>query len=151
MREVRSAFLDEGRMVMGREPAQERVIAGQIPSVVDVSDPQWKYVDARRLLVYLEHSIQLGLHWVVFESNDDRLWATVRGSVENFLSAEWRDGALLGDRPEDAFFVRCDRTTMTQNDLDNGRLVIEVGVAPVRPAEFVVFRIGQWTSGSPPS
>jgi hypothetical protein len=109
-------------------------------------DPEWKYVNVRRLMIYLEHSIDKGTQWAVFEPNDDRLWANIRRSVENFLINEWRAGALLGNTPEEAYFVRCDRTTMTQDDLDDGRLVCVVGVAPVRPAEFVIFRIGQWTA-----
>jgi uncharacterized protein len=110
------------------------------------SDPEWKYVNVRRLFIYIEHSIDKGTQWAVFEPNGPRLWANVRQTVEDFLLVLWRDGALLGDKPEQAYFVRCDRTTMTQNDLDNGRLICLVGVAPVKPAEFVIFRIGQWTA-----
>ncbi len=112
------------------------------------SDPEWKYVNVRRLFIYLEHSIDKGTQWAVFEPNNERLWANIRETIENFLLVQWKNGALLGDKPEDAFFVRCDRTTMTQNDLDNGRLICLIGVAPVYPAEFVIFRIGQWTAGS---
>ncbi|UXY14691.1 phage tail sheath subtilisin-like domain-containing protein [Chitiniphilus purpureus] len=110
------------------------------------SDPEWKYVNVRRLFIYLEHSIDKGTQWAVFEPNNARLWANIRRMVEDFLYVMWRDGALLGDKPEDAYFVRCDRTTMAQNDLDNGRLICLVGVAPVKPAEFVIFRVGQWTA-----
>src|SRR5262245_53664591 len=109
------------------------------------SDPEWKYVNLRRYFIYLEHSIDKGTQWAVFEPNGDLLWANVRRTVEDFLLNEWQMGALLGDKPEKAFFVRCDRSTMTQNDLDNGRLVCLIGVVPLRPAEFVIFRIGQWT------
>jgi phage tail sheath protein FI len=109
-------------------------------------DPEWKYVNVRRLFIYLEHSIDNGTQWAVFEPNGERLWANIRRTVENFLFNEWKNGALLGSKPEEAYFVHCDRTTMTQNDLDNGRLVCLVGVAPLRPAEFVIFRIGQWTA-----
>jgi len=112
------------------------------------SDPEWKYVNVRRLFIYLEHSIDRGTQWAVFEPNGPPLWANVRQSVEDFLLVAWRDGALLGDKPEQAYFVRCDRTTMTQNDLDNGRMIVLIGVAPVKPAEFVIFRIGQWTADS---
>lgn len=112
------------------------------------SDPEWKYVNVRRLFIYIEHSIDLGTQWAVFEPNNRRLWDNVRQTVEDFLLVLWRDGALLGDKPEEAFFVRCDRTTMTQNDLDNGRLICLIGVAPVKPAEFVIFRIGQFTAES---
>jgi phage tail sheath protein FI len=110
------------------------------------SDPEWKYVNVIRLFLFLEHSIDRGTQWAVFEPNNRRLWDNIRRTVEDFLLTLWRDGALLGDKPEEAFFVRCDRTTMTQNDLDNGRLICLVGVAPVKPAEFVIFRIGQWTA-----
>jgi phage tail sheath protein FI len=110
------------------------------------SDPEWKYVNLRRYFIYLEHSIDKGTQWAVFEPNGELLWANVRRTVEDFLFNEWQMGALLGDKPEKAYFVRCDRSTMTQNDLDNGRLVCRIGVAPLRPAEFVIFRIGQWTA-----
>jgi len=110
------------------------------------SDPEWKYVNLRRYFAYLERSIDKGTQWAVFEPNGEALWANVRATVRDFLVNEWANGALLGDKPEKAFFVRCDRSTMTQNDLDNGRLVCLVGVAPLKPAEFVIFRIGQWTA-----
>jgi phage tail sheath protein FI len=110
------------------------------------SDPEWKYVNLRRYFAYLEHSIDRGTQWAVFEPNGDALWANVRRTVEDFLLNEWQMGALLGEKPDKAFFVKCDRTTMSQNDLDNGRLVCLIGIAPLRPAEFVIFRIGQWTA-----
>ena len=108
-------------------------------------DPEWKYISLRRYFAYLERSIDRSTQWVVFENNGPQLWARVRRMVEDFLENEWVSGGLLGNKPEQAFFVRCDRSTMTQNDLDNGRLVCQVGIAPVRPAEFVIFEIGQWT------
>ena len=110
------------------------------------SDPEWKYVNLRRYFIYLEHSIDKGTQWAVFEPNGELLWSNVRRTIEDFLFNEWNMGALLGDKPEKAYFVKCDRTTMTQNNLDNGQLVCQVGVAPLRPAEFVIFRIGQWTA-----
>lgn len=110
------------------------------------SDPEWKYVNLRRYFAYLEHSIDKGTQWAVFEPNGDALWANVRRTISDFLLDEWHKGALLGDKPENAYFVKCDRTTMTQNDLDNGRMVCLIGVAPLYPAEFVIFRIGQWTA-----
>jgi phage tail sheath protein FI len=110
------------------------------------SDPEWKYISVRRYFAYLEHSIDKGTQWAVFENNGDPLWANIRRTIEDFLFNEWKSGALLGLKPEEAFFVRCDRTTMTQNDLDNGRLICLIGVAVVKPAEFVIFRIGQWTA-----
>lgn len=111
-------------------------------------NPLWKYVNVRRLFLFLEESIQEGTQWAVFEPNDEALWARVRQSVGNFLTDVWRDGALMGATPEEAFYVKADRSTMTQNDIDNGRLVVEVGVAPVKPAEFVIFRITQTTVGA---
>jgi phage tail sheath protein FI len=110
------------------------------------SDPEWKYVNLRRYFAYVERSIDKGTQWAVFEPNGEALWANVRRTIEDFLLNEWMSGALLGDKPEKAYFVRCDRSTMTQNDLDNGRLVCLIGIAPLRPAEFVIFRIGQWTA-----
>jgi len=110
------------------------------------SDPEWKYVNLRRYFAYIERSIDKGTQWTVFEPNGETLWASVRRAVEDFLLSEWRNGALFGDKPEEAFLVKCDRTTMTQDDLDNGRLICLIGVAPVKPAEFVIFRIGQWTA-----
>ncbi len=108
--------------------------------------PVWKYVNLRRYFDYPERATARGTQWVVFEPNDVPLWAVVRRAIEDFLFNEWRSGALLGARPQEAFFVRCDRTTMSQSDLDAGRLVCMVGVAPLKPAEFVVFTIGQWTA-----
>lgn len=110
------------------------------------SDPEWKYVSLRRYFAYLEHSIDRGTQWAVFEPNGPLLWANVRQTIEDFLYNEFVSGALLGDKPDKAYFVRCDRSTMTQNDLDNGRLVCLIGLCPVKPAEFVIFRIGQWTA-----
>ena len=112
------------------------------------SDPEWKYISVRRYFAYLEHSIDRGTQWAVFENNSEPLWKNVRLTIEDFLTNEWRNGALMGTKPEEAFFVRCDRTTMTQNDFDNGRLVCLIGVAVVKPAEFVIFRIGQMTADS---
>lgn len=110
------------------------------------SDPEWKYVNVRRYFNYLERSIDVGTQWAVFEPNGERLWANIRETISDFLISEWRSGALLGTSPKEAFFVRCDRSTMDQNDLDNGRLVCLIGVAVVKPAEFVIFRIGQKTA-----
>lgn len=110
------------------------------------SDPEWKYVNLRRYFAYLERSIERGTQWAVFENNNEPLWANIRRTIEDFLFSEWSQAHLMGDKPESAYFVKCDRSTMTQNDLDNGRLVCLIGVAPVRPAEFVIFRIGQWTA-----
>jgi phage tail sheath protein FI len=110
------------------------------------SDPEWKYINVRRYFLYLEASIERGTQWAVFEPNGERLWANIRETIDAFLFNEWKNGALLGGSPKEAYFVRCDRSTMTQNDIDNGRLVCLIGVAPLRPAEFVIFRIGQKTA-----
>ena len=110
------------------------------------SDPEIKYVNVRRYLLFLEASIDRGTQWAVFENNGPRLWANITETVEAFLYNEWVSGNLLGSTSKEAFFVRCDRTTMTQNDLDNGRLICLIGVALLKPAEFVIFRIGQKTA-----
>jgi uncharacterized protein len=110
------------------------------------SDPEWKYVNIRRYFLYLEASIDRGTQWAVFEPNGERLWANIRTTVSDFMYNEWVNGALLGATPKEAFFVQCDRSTMTQNDLDNGRLICLIGVAAIKPAEFVIFRIGQKTA-----
>jgi len=112
------------------------------------SDPQWMYVNVRRYFLYLEHSIADSTSWVVFEPNGPALWSAVSTTVRDFLYNEWREGHLLGSTPAEAFFVRCDMTTMTQADIDDGRLICVIGVAPLEPAEFVIFRIGQYTASS---
>lgn len=109
------------------------------------SDPQWRYVNVRRYLLYLEQSINDGTKYAVFEPNTEKLWTTVQASISNFLYAEWRRGALLGAKPEEAYFVKCDRTTMTQTDIDSGQLICLIGVAMIQPAEFVIFQISQMT------
>ena len=105
---------------------------------------------SQRYLGQLKVSLQKGTHFAVFEPNGDALWANVRQSMVNYLLNEWKNGKLMGSKQQEAFWVRCDRSTMTQNDLDNGRLVIVIGVAPVRPAEFVVFSITQLTASAKP-
>jgi phage tail sheath protein FI len=112
------------------------------------SNALWKYVSVRRLFIFLERSIYEGTQWVVFEPNDDRLWARVTDTIRLFLRSQWRLGALFGRTEQEAFFITCDRTTMTQDDILNGRLICEIGIAPVRPAEFVIFRIFQNTAES---
>jgi hypothetical protein len=104
-------------------------------------DPEWKYVPVRRLFLFMERSIERGLQWVVFEPNGEPAWAQVRLSVGAFLDNLWRQGAFAGSTTRESYFVRCDRTTMTQNDIDSGRLIVLIGVAPIKPAEFVIFRI----------
>jgi phage tail sheath protein FI len=107
------------------------------------SDPALRYVSTRRFLIFLEKSIDRGTQWVVFEPNNPDTWSRVTDSVGAFLHTQWRAGALLGRTPEQAFFVRCDESTMTADDIENGRLICEIGVAIVKPAEFVIFRIEQ--------
>jgi phage tail sheath protein FI len=110
------------------------------------ADPEWRYINVRRLAIFLEQSIVRGLHWVAVESNHEPLWGQVRRSLGEFLTGVWRRGMLQGAKPEAAFFVKCDATTMTQDDIDRGRLVALVGIAPVKPAEFLIFKIGLQTS-----
>jgi phage tail sheath protein FI len=109
------------------------------------SDPAWRYLNVRRLFNYLEESILLGTQWVVFEPNDDRLWSSIRRNVTAFLTEEWRRGALFGRTADEAFYVKCDRDNNPQESIDQGRVVCEIGVSPVKPAEFVVFRLAQFS------
>ncbi len=111
------------------------------------SHAEWKYVSVCRLFMFLEHSIFEGLQWTVFEPNDETLWTRVRNVIDQFLLSQWRAGMFLGAKPEEAYFVRCDRTTMTQDDIDNGRLVCVVGFAALKPAEFTVIHIQQVIAG----
>ncbi|GAA2775697.1 phage tail sheath family protein [Streptomyces showdoensis] len=112
------------------------------------SDPAWRYLNVRRLFNYLEESILLGTQWVVFEPNDDRLWSSIRRNVTAFLTEEWRRGALFGRTAAEAFYVKCDRDNNPQESIDQGRVVCEIGVAPVKPAEFVVFRLAQFSDST---
>lgn len=107
------------------------------------SDGNWKYVNVRRLFIYIEESIRANTNWAVFEPNDANLWLRVESSVRMFLNTLWRNGALVGASPDEAFFVNIGASTMTQDDILNGRLICVIGAAPVRPAEFVIFRITQ--------
>lgn len=109
------------------------------------SNGLWKYINVRRLFIFLEESIKNGTNWVVFEPNDEQLWARVQRTIDAFLTRVWRDGALMGSSPSEAFYINIGRSTMTQDDIDNGRLICVIGVAPVKPAEFVIFRITQKT------
>ncbi len=110
------------------------------------SNSLWKYINVRRLFIFLEESIKRGTNWVVFEPNDEQLWARVHRTIDAFLTRVWKDGALMGASPAEAFYINIGRNTMTQDDIDNGRLICVIGVAPVKPAEFVIFRITQKTS-----
>lgn len=111
-------------------------------------DPEWKYVSTRRLFNFLRESIEEGTRWVVFEPNDMGLWQKIKRNVTAFLTTVWRDGALFGATPEEAFYVKCDEETNPKAVRDLGQVVTEVGVAIVNPAEFVIFRISQWSGPS---
>lgn len=106
-------------------------------------DGNWKYVNVRRLFIFIEESIRANTNWAVFEPNDEMLWSRVEGTIRVFLTAQWRNGALAGATADEAFFINIGKSTMTDDDILNGRLICVIGVAPVRPAEFVVFRITQ--------
>lgn len=110
------------------------------------SDGSWKYINVRRLFIFIEESIKANTNWAVFEPNDEVLWVRVQRTISVFLNNLWRNGSLAGTTPDEAFFVSIGRTTMTQDDIDNGRLICVIGVAPVKPAEFVIFRITQKTA-----
>jgi phage tail sheath protein FI len=108
------------------------------------SDPAWRYISVRRLFNFVEKSIEGGTQWVVFEPNDRKLWARVRRDVTAFLKVVWRSGALFGSTPGEAFYVKCDDELNPPETRDLGQLIIEIGLSPVKPAEFVIFRISQW-------
>ncbi len=111
------------------------------------SDPAWRYINVRRLFIMVEKSIEIGTQWVVFEPNDMKLWKKIQRNISAFLLRVWRDGALFGTTPEEAFYVKCDSETNPPEVIDAGQVVIEVGIAPVKPAEFVIFRIAQKAYG----
>lgn len=112
------------------------------------SNGLWKYLNVRRLFIYVEESIKANTNWVVFEPNSETLWGRVTRTISSFLATCWRDGALAGSSPDQAFFVECGPTTMTADDVDNGRLICKIGIAPVKPAEFVIFQITQKTANA---
>jgi len=108
---------------------------------------EWRYLNVRRLFNFIEESLAIGLRWAVFEPNDQSLWKSMTRDINAFLMQLWRDGALFGATPQQAFFVKCDAETNPQDSIDQGKVVCIVGVAPVKPAEFVVIRIGQSAAG----
>lgn len=112
------------------------------------ADGNWKYINVRRLFIFIEESIKANTSWVVFEPNDENLWVRVQRTISVFLNDLWRNGSLAGSTPDEAFFVNIGRGTMSQSDIDNGRLICVVGVAPVKPAEFVIFRLTQKTGSA---
>jgi hypothetical protein len=115
-------------------------------TLVEPDNIQWRYINVRRLMSYIEKSIEQGTQWVVFEPNDEDLWQRVKRTLSNFLDSLWRQGALAGSNPGQAYYVKCDQDINTPQTMLLGRLYVEVGIAPVRPAEFVIFRISQITS-----
>jgi hypothetical protein len=125
-------FKDRGTLVWGAR------------TLADKTDIDWRYISVRRLMSFISKSIEQGTQWAVFEPNDEDLWARVTRTVNNFLERLWREGALFGSTPEEAFYVKCDRELNTLETVRLGRLYVEVGICPVRPAEFVIFRISQW-------
>jgi phage tail sheath protein FI len=112
------------------------------------SDPAWRYLNVRRLFNYIEKSVLDGTQWVVFEPNDMALWERVKRTISAFLVRVWRDGALFGATPAEAFYVKCDSETNPSEVIDAGQLVVEIGIAPVKPAEFVIFQIAQFSGGT---
>ena len=111
------------------------------------SDPAWRYINVRRLFNYVESSILAGTSWVVFEPNDTDLWGRVKRTISTFLYRVWLDGALFGTTAEQAYYVKCDDETNPSESIEAGQLVVEIGIAPVKPAEFVVFRLSQFSAG----
>ncbi|MFF7470396.1 phage tail sheath subtilisin-like domain-containing protein [Streptomyces sp. NPDC008092] len=112
------------------------------------SDPEWRYLNVRRLFNFVEKSILDGTNWVVFEPNDRFLWGSVRRTITMFLRRVWRSGALFGRTPEEAFFVKCDEENNPPENRDAGILTVDIGIAPVKPAEFIVFRVSQYAQGA---
>jgi phage tail sheath protein FI len=111
------------------------------------ADPEWRYVNVRRLFNFISDSIMQGTQWAVFEPNDERLWIQLQIAVSNFLTIQWRNGALFGGTPDQAFYVKCDGETNPPDRIEMGQVTTEIGIAPVKPAEFVVFQISQYTAG----
>jgi phage tail sheath protein FI len=115
---------------------------------VAASSSEWRYLNVRRLFNMIEESIAKNTRWIVFEPNDRTLWKSIRRDVSAFLTRIWRDGALMGRTPEEAFFVKCDEETNSPEVIDAGMVVTLIGIAPVKPAEFIIFRISQWAGGT---
>lgn len=111
------------------------------------SDAAWKYINVRRFFNYVEESIKQGTQWAVFEPNDLDLWQRVKRTANAFLIQLWRQGALFGSTPAEAFYVKCDESNNPPESRDQGVLVVEIGIAPVKPAEFIIFKISQWQGG----
>jgi phage tail sheath protein FI len=129
-----------------------RVFSGRTQPVVwgartTAENTNWQYVSVRRLMLYIEESIEEGIRWAVFEPNNRQLWGKLRRTITEFLTRVWRDGALFGGTPEEAFYVRIDEILNPPSTRALGRLYIEIGVAPSYPAEFIIVRIGLWDGG----
>jgi phage tail sheath protein FI len=129
-------------------PGSGQVTVWGARTTVDPNITDWLYVPVRRLMLYIEESIEEGIRWAVFEPNDLALWQKLKLTIKDFLTRVWRDGALFGDKEEKAFYVRIDEALNPPSVRAIGRLYIEIGVAPVRPAEFIIVRIGLWDGGS---
>jgi phage tail sheath protein FI len=114
------------------------------------SDPEWRYVSVRRTFLYLARSIDRGTRWVIFEPNDEPLWKKLREQVEHFLERSWRDGALAGETPDDAYYVKCDAETNPPEVIEAGQVVCEIGIAPGRPREFSVLRLSRIAADASP-
>ena len=144
-KEQQAVLNPKGVNVIKSFPGRGSVVWGARTTTLE---PKWKYINITRLFIFIEKSIKRSTQWVVFEPNNERLWARISATISQFLHGVWRTGALMGTTAEEAFFVRCDRTTMTPDDIDNGRLVSIIGLAPTKPAEFVIIRLIQTKAGA---
>jgi phage tail sheath protein FI len=117
-------------------------------TLATMSDPSWRYINVRRLFVMVEQSILIGSQWAVFEPNDITLWKKLTRDVRAYLMRVWRSGALFGQTPDEAFYVKCDNETNPRYLIDAGQVNVQIGICPVKPAEFVIFSIGQWDGGA---
>jgi uncharacterized protein len=127
--------------------SQQGIVVWGARTVADGSS-EWRYLNVRRLFNMIEESIVINTRWIVFESNDRTLWNSIRRDISAFLTRVWRDGALMGQTPEEAFFVKCDEETNPNENIDAGIVTTIIGIAPVKPAEFILFRITQQQSGA---
>lgn len=138
----------EGLNVLRILPGQGQPVVWGARTTVSKDVTDWVYVNVRRLFLYLEESIEEGIRWAVFEPNNLQLWQKLKRTITEFLTRVWRDGALFGEKAEQAFYVRIDEALNPPPTRAIGRLYIEIGVAPVRPAEFIIVRIGLWNGGA---
>jgi phage tail sheath protein FI len=134
--------------VLRQFPGNKRVIVWGARTTVDPTTTDWIYVNVRRLMIYIEQSIQQSIRWAVFEGNNQALWGSLKRSITDFLTGLWTEGGLFGDKASDAFQVKIDESINTPATIALGELHIEILVAPVRPAEFIVVRIGMWQGGA---